>query len=72
MSRMQVLTDAQWSRISPLMPTSEGKRGKRLGDHRPLVEGIIYRYHTGIAWRDVPVEFGPWQTGVEAPPPSRG
>ncbi len=59
---MQVLTDAQWSRISPLMPTSEGKRGKRLGDHRPLVEGIIYRYRTGIAWRDVPVGFGPWQT----------
>jgi len=50
---MRVLTDAQWGRISPSMPTSEGKRGKRLGDHRPLVEGIIYRYRTGIAWRDV-------------------
>ena len=33
-----------------------------MGDHRPLVEGIIYRYRTGIAWRDVPAEFGPWQT----------
>ena len=31
-------------------------------DHRPLVEGIIYRYRTGIAWRDLPAEFGPWQT----------
>jgi len=36
--------------------------GQALGDHRPLVEGIIYRYRTGIAWRDVPAEFGPWQT----------
>jgi transposase len=28
-----------------------------------MVEGIIYRYRTGIAWRDVPRTFGPWQTG---------
>ncbi len=27
-----------------------------------MVEGIIYRYRTGIAWRDLPAEFGPWQT----------
>jgi len=29
---------------------------------RRLVEGAIYRYRTGIAWRDLPTEFGPWQT----------
>jgi transposase len=27
-----------------------------------VVEGIVYRYRTGIAWRDLPAEFGPWQT----------
>ncbi len=27
-----------------------------------MVEGIIYRYRCGIAWRDVPGGFGPWQT----------
>lgn len=27
-----------------------------------MVEGIVYRYRCGIAWRDVPSEFGPWQT----------
>lgn len=26
------------------------------------MEKIIYRYRTGIAWRDLPREFGPWQT----------
>jgi transposase len=30
-------------------------------EHRPLVEGAIYRY-TGIAWLDLPAQFGPWQT----------
>jgi transposase len=57
-----VLTDAQWARISPLMPSSDGKQGKPFRDHRQVVEGIIYRYRTGVAWRDVPAEFGPWQT----------
>lgn len=28
-----------------------------------MVEGIAYRYRTGIPWRDLPREqFGPWQT----------
>lgn len=31
-------------------------------DHRQVLEGIIYRFRTGIAWRDLPAEFGPWQT----------
>lgn len=27
-----------------------------------MVEGIVYRYRCGIAWRDLPADFGPWQT----------
>jgi transposase len=38
-------------------------------EHRDLVEGAIYRYRTGIVWRDLPAEFGPMADGVEAPPP---
>lgn len=30
--------------------------------HRPVVEGIIYRERTGVPWRDLPAEFGAWQT----------
>lgn len=31
-------------------------------EHRQVVEGVIYRYRCGIAWRDLPSSFGPWQT----------
>ena len=31
-------------------------------DHRQVVEGVIYRYRCGLAWRDLPASFGPWQT----------
>jgi transposase len=27
-----------------------------------VLEGIVFRYRTGCAWRDLPAEFGPWQT----------
>jgi transposase len=62
MSRSAVLTDAQWTRIEPLMPSSDGLRGRPFRDHRQVIEAIIYRLRTGIAWRDLPESFGPWQT----------
>ncbi len=61
MTRAEVLTDEMWARIEPLLPPLRG-RGRPLKDHRLLVEGAIYRYRTGLAWRDLPTEFGPWQT----------
>jgi transposase len=62
MSRFQLLTDAQWSLIEELLPMRTGKKGRPFRDARQMVEGIIYRYRCGIAWRDVPETFGPWQT----------
>jgi transposase len=56
------LADKDWARIEPLMPSSAGQRGRPFRDHRQVIEGIIYRLRTGIAWRDLPVVFGPWQT----------
>jgi transposase len=44
------------------MPSSDGQRGRPFRDHRQVIEGIVYRLRTGIAWRDLPVSFGPWQT----------
>lgn len=61
MSRYRVLTDAQWAQIEPLMPRAQGRQ-RPFRDHRQVVEGIIYRFRTGVAWRDLPEEFGPWQT----------
>lgn len=62
MTRTAVLTDAQWERLAPLLPSSDGRRGRPFRDHRQVVEGILYRYRTGVPWRDLPAEFGPWQT----------
>ena len=41
-SRWQVLSDEQWARIEPLLPSNKGRQGHPFGEDRPLVEGIIY------------------------------
>lgn len=62
MSRFQLLSDEQWALIEDLLPVRTGRRGRPFSDARSMVEGIIYRYRCGIAWRDVPPVFGSWQT----------
>lgn len=62
MSRTRVLSDDAWARIEPLMPVESAKGGRRFQDHRRVVEGIIWRFRAGAPWRDLPAEFGPWQT----------
>lgn len=62
MSGERVLTDAQWARIEPFMPCSDGQKSRSFRDHRRVVEGIVYRLRTGIVWRDLPASFGPRQT----------
>jgi putative transposase len=29
---------------------------------RLMLEGIVWRFRTGSPWRDLPADFGPWQT----------
>ncbi len=36
-----------------------------------MVEGINYRYRTGVTWRVLPPRFRPVEDGVEAAPPIR-
>jgi len=62
MTRFQLLSDEQWALIEDLLPARTHRQGRPFADARSMVEGIIYRYRCGIAWRDVPAVFGPWQT----------
>ncbi|QGU04822.1 transposase [Corynebacterium comes] len=62
-SRFRVLTDQQWETVARLLPSSNGRPGRPFRNSGLVVEGIIYRYRTGIPWRDLlHDEFGPWQT----------
>ncbi|WUL28170.1 IS5 family transposase [Streptomyces sp. NBC_00353] len=58
--RRHELSDAEWEFVRPLLPASLRGR-KRLGDRRVL-NGIVWKFRTGTAWRDVPERYGPWAT----------
>ena len=51
--------------MEPLLPSSVGRRGGRWRDHRQVIEAIAWKYRTGSPWREVPEQFGPWQTAYE-------
>lgn len=62
MSRSALLTDDMWAKIEPELPPLQGPMGRPMTPHRTVVEGAIYRLRVGVPWRDLPAEFGPWQT----------
>ena len=58
-----ILSDAQWQRIEPLLPTERGRKCRPyLQDHRTTIEGILWIARTGSPWRDLPPQFGKWIT----------
>src|SRR5829696_1225772 len=61
MAGRHALTDAEWQRLEPLLPTNK-KRGHPFNPHRPVVDGMLWVLGTGAPWRDLPERFGPWQT----------
>ena len=48
------LRDDQWERIKDLLPGKSGDVGVTSHDNRRFVEAVLYRYRTGIPWRDLP------------------
>ena len=57
------LSEQQWQRIEPLLPPlKSGKRGHPYGDHRPIINGILWVLNTGAPWADLPERSGPHQT----------
>src|SRR5512135_2234990 len=50
-----------WARIEPLLP-QKGPMGPPVRPHRPSAEGVLFWLRTGIPWRDLPAEYGSWQT----------
>ena len=55
------LRDDQWDRIKDLLPGREETVGVTATDNRLFVEAVLYRYRTGIPWRDLPERFGDWK-----------
>ncbi|MDQ4078708.1 MAG: transposase [Chloroflexota bacterium] len=58
---LATLTDAQWTRVQPLLPVPVGI-GRPPHDARLVLAGIHWVQQRHAAWRDLPAAFGPWPT----------
>jgi transposase len=55
------LSDEQWQQIEGLLPPN-GRRGGQWKDHRLMIDAILWALSDGGRWRNIPQEFGPWQS----------
>ena len=51
------LSDEQWERIEPRLPTDV--RGVERADDRRVISGIVHVLKSGCRWCDCPPEYGP-------------
>ncbi len=56
------LINVQWARIANLVPGKEGDRGRAGKDNRLFVDAVLWILRTGAPWRDLPPEFGHWNS----------
>ena len=57
-----LLSDAQWERMAPLLPGKDGDPGRSGRDNRLFVEAVLWLVRAGAPWRDLPPRFGKWET----------
>ena len=61
----KMLRDDQWERIEQLLPGKASDRGVTAKDNRRFVEAVLWIARTGSPWRDLPPEFGLWNSAYQ-------
>lgn len=56
------LSDAQWARIASLVSGKPEDRGSTGRDNRLFVEAVLWVARNEAAWRDLPPQFGAWNS----------
>ncbi len=56
------LTDEQYALLEPELPRNGEKAGHPWNEHRPIINGIFWRLHSGAPWPDIPERYGKWKT----------
>jgi hypothetical protein len=55
------LTDEEWEMVEPLLP-NKPPAGRPYNDHRTVVGGMMWVARTGSSWREMPEEYGKWES----------
>ena len=55
-----LMTDDEWAYFEPLLIHRGGGRPPR--NHRRVLDAVFWLMRTGAPWRDLPEEFGNWNS----------
>jgi transposase len=56
------LRDDQWQRLELMLPGKAGDPGRTGENNRLFIEAVLWVARTGSPWRDLPPEFGLWNS----------
>jgi transposase len=56
------LGDVEWAFFAPFLIENRSRGGRLPQDHRKVLDGIFWITRTGSPWRDLPDEFGNWNS----------
>ena len=62
---MQVLSDAQWEVLRPLIEAVRPRGRTAHHDLRRTIEASRWRHQNGAKWRGVPAGLGPWRGAAQ-------
>ena len=60
-----VVSDAAWEKTASLLPGKASDPGATARDNRLFLEAVLWRVRTGVPWRDLPGEFGRWNSAFQ-------
>jgi putative transposase len=56
------LRDDQWKRIEELLPGKASDPGRTATNNRKFVDAVLWIARTGAHWRELPEQFGTWNS----------
>src|ERR1700761_8095750 len=61
MARRELRND-QWNQIKDLLPGKKRDPGRTARNNRLFVDGVLWIARTGAHWRELPRQFGEWNS----------
>jgi transposase len=56
------MTDDEWAVFAPFLTGNRSRGGRPPSNHRRVLDGVFWMARTGAPWRDLPAEFGNWNS----------
>lgn len=56
------ISDEQWEFLKPILPGQRGQWGGIAKDNRRFINAVFWILRTGAPWRDLPSDYGNWNS----------